>query len=194
MNSRSGTRLFAAAGAAGVLCVTFALCAEPPSGATDRPKADKPAIAAAESEGTHRVSVVVARERAKLMHDIYASTLNMIHHRYFRADTSNVPARALEDVFSDMARQSQVKAKWISVNTKAMSIDHEPQGRFEEEAAAAIGSGKNDFELVEDGYYRRAGAIHLTAGCVGCHTRFFTTPPRSPRFAGLVISIPVNDE
>jgi hypothetical protein len=29
---------------------------------------------------------------------------------------------------------------------------------------------------------------------VGCHTKFFTEPPKTPRFAGLVISIPVTDE
>lgn len=191
MNSRPGFRRYAIVGAAGVLCVTFALRAQPPSGATDSPVGDKPAIAAGESDAAHGVSVGVARDRARLMHDIYASTLDMLHHRYFHKDRSIIPARAMEDVFSEMARQSKVKARWISVNTAPMSIDHEPQSQFEKQAATEIASGKGEFELVEDGYYHRAAAIPLKAGCVGCHTGFFNAQGKSPRYAGLVISVPV---
>ena len=194
MNSRPGFRRYTIVGAAGLLCVTFALCAQPPSGATNSPVAGKRAIAAGESDAANRVSVAVARDRARLTHDIYASTLHMLHHRYFHKDRSIIPARALEDVFADMARQSKVKARWISVNTPPMSIDHEPQSQFEKQAATEIGAGKEEFELVENGYYQRAAAIPLTGGCVGCHAGFFAGPPKSPRYAGLVISVPVTEE
>lgn len=194
MSSRSVARFYAGMAVATLLCVDFTLCAEPAPSTTDRPADTKSAVATDSTEGEFRVSVATARERAKLMHKIYASTLHMLHQRYFHNDTSNIPARAMEDVFSEMAEQSKVKAKWISVNTKAMSIDHEPKSEFEKRAATEIASGKDDFEVVEKGFYNRAGAIPLTAGCIGCHTRFFSAPQKTPRFAGLVISIPVNEE
>jgi len=59
-------------------------------------------------------------------------------------------------------------------------------------AAKAIAAGKGEFEVVEDGYYRRVGAIPLGAGCVNCHTGFFSKSPQTQRFAGLVISVPIN--
>jgi hypothetical protein len=130
------------------------------------------------------------------MHDIYETTLDVMHRHFFRSDRSVLPARAMEDVFSEMARQSSVQARWISVNTKAMSIHHEPETDFEKQAAQEIAAGKENFELVEKGYYQRAGRIPLGVGCVGCHTKLFSSPSTStsPRFAGLVIRIPVNDE
>lgn len=44
------------------------------------------------------------------------------------------------------------------------------------------------------GDYQRAGRISLGGGCVSCHTNQFSSPSTSPKFAGLVIRIPVNDE
>src|SRR6478735_159167 len=73
-----------------------------------------------------RVSVVVARDRAKLLHDVYAATLHVMHDHYFNDERATVPARALEDAFASMADESNIKARWISVNTKPMSIRHEP--------------------------------------------------------------------
>lgn len=136
-------------------------------------------------------SVAVAREKAKLMHDIYAATLETMHHHFFRNNRAVLPARALEDVFDEMESKSKVKAKWISVNTRAMSVNHEPASDFEKKASAALAAGKGDFEVVEDGYYRRAAPIPLGGGCVRCHTGFFAGAPKSPRIAGLVISVPV---
>jgi hypothetical protein len=140
-----------------------------------------------------RLSVDAARERAKLMHDVYAATLDVMHQRYFHDARAIVPARALEDVFSEMARQQNIGARWISVNTKPMSLHHEPKSDFEKKAAAEIAAGKNQFEQVEGGVYRRAAAIPLTGGCISCHAGLFAEAPKSPRFAGLVISIPVDE-
>ncbi|HVA49885.1 MAG TPA: hypothetical protein VNH11_26195 [Pirellulales bacterium] len=92
-----------------------------------------------------------------------------------------------------MERQSRVEARWISVNTRAMSLDHEPRTEFEKAAAEKLGSGQDEYEIVENGYYRRAGAIPLGGGCISCHAGFFKTPPKSPRFAGLIISTPPSD-
>ncbi|MEQ8789811.1 MAG: DUF3365 domain-containing protein [Pirellulaceae bacterium] len=133
-----------------------------------------------------------ARDRAKVMHDVYSATLEVMHHRYFHGDRAVVPARAMEDIFSAIKRQSRVEARWISVNMKPMSIEHAPQSEFEQRAAKEIASGKEAFETVEEGYYRRAGAIRLTDGCISCHGGFALAPSKSPKFAGLVISVPIH--
>lgn len=167
----------------GVLCSALALNADPPRKAAEKKK-----------DAVPRVTVAEARERAKLMHDIYASTLDSMHHHFFRRDRSILPARAMEDIFADIDRQSKIQSRWIAVNTPAMSVDHEPKTDFEKKAAAALSAGKSEFVRVEDGYYRRAGAIPLDAGCVSCHTRFTGLSAKTPRFAGLVISIPVAEK
>lgn len=194
MIARSWGRRFAAAGAAGMLCAALAWCAEPPDGAEKHPaEATKPA-SARQSRQSQRVTVAVARDRAKLAHRIYESTLRVMHHRYFHGDKAVVPARAMQDVFFDIAWQEKLEAKWISVNTPAMSLEHEPQSEFEKRAAQEIAKGKDAYEAVEKGSYRRAGAIALGASCVNCHTGFLQSPPKTARFAALVISVPVQDE
>jgi hypothetical protein len=151
----------------------------------ERPKPSLPTAANLETE------VAAARERAKLLHDVYSTTLDVMHHHYFRRDGPVLPARAMEDVFEEMAGRSGISANWISVNTKAMSVSHEPRTSFEKKAAAEISAGKKEYEFVGKGVYRRAAVIPLRSGCVGCHTDMFKEAPKSPRFAGLVISIPL---
>ena len=146
------------------------------------------------SEAEKPLTVEAARERAKLLHNVYSSTLDVMHHRYFRSDHAVLPARAMEDIFSQVEKDSSIKTRWISVNTQAMSINHEPEGAFEKKAAREIATGKSDYEAVEDGVYQRAGAIPLKAGCVGCHTKSFSVGDKKPRFAALVIRIPVKDK
>ena len=175
----------------GVLFVAFGLCAEPPRDFASHPK-NKPEEAPIKP--SDRVSVAAARERAKLMHEIYSTTLDVMHRHFFRSDRSVLPARAMEDVFAEMTRQTSTQARWISVNTKAMSIHHEPETEFEKQAAKEIAAGKADLELIGDGYYQRAGRISLGGGCVGCHTNQFSSSSASPKFAGLIIRIPVKDE
>jgi len=183
-----------AGGSFGAICVGLALCAELPGEAAIEPNSGEQQAATETTGDDHPVSVAVARERAQLMHRIYAATLDVMHDRYFHDSRAVVPARAMEDVFAEMSRQSQVEARWISVNTRAMSLSHEPQNEFEKAAAKEIAAGKEEYELVENGYYRRAGAIPLASGCVNCHAGFFKEPPKSPRFAGLVISVPVSEK
>ena len=181
--------LFAAAAA---LCVTWAPGAETPAGSSGRN--DSEAAGQQPAADEHRVSVDVARDRAKVMHDVYAATLESMHHHYFRTDKATVPARALQDVFDEIARNSKIEARWISVTTKPMSIDHEPETDFEKKAARTISDGTTDYEVIEDGVYRRAGASPLGAGCVSCHVGFFKPTSKKEHFAGLVISIPVKKD
>lgn len=181
-------------GTASALCITVVLCAESSEGESNHPNGSKSSTTRSSVNEEDRVSVVVARDRAKTMHGIYAATLDMMHHRYFHGDRTVVPARAMEDVFSEVKRQSKAEARWISVNMKAMSIDHEPESDFEKRAAQEIAAGKTELEVVEGGYYRHAGAIPLTGGCISCHGGFFREPSKTPKFVGLVISVPVNSD
>ncbi len=161
--------------------------------ASDHARADE-SPAEAQELTNERISVSAARERANLMHEIYAATLDVMHERYFREERAIVPARALEDVFAQIDRQTKIQSRWIAVNTPAMSVRHEAKNDFEKRAARELASGKSEIEEVKDGYYHHARAIPLTSGCIACHTGFFKEPPKTPRFAGLVISIPVTEE
>lgn len=152
------------------------------------------AAPAAPANAHFESAVAAARERAKLLHDVYSTTLDVMHHHYFRRDGPVLPARAMEDVFEEMAGLSGGYANWISVNTKAMSINHEPSTEFEKKAAAALAAGKGEYEFIGKAVYRRAAVIPLRSSCVGCHTKMFSNLPDTPRFAGLVISIPLNAE
>ena len=163
-----------------VWCFTAANSAEP---AASKPQATEPEPA----------NVVAARERAKVMHDLYAATLDVMHERYFHGDRAMVPARALEDVFAEIKRQSRTEARWISVNLKPMSVSHEPKTAFEKQAAEEISAGKDAFEIIEKDVYRRAGAIPLAGECVSCHEGFFKDFTKTPKFAGLIISIPLDN-
>lgn len=138
-----------------------------------------------------RMPLPLARQQAELMSAIYVSTLDVMHHRYFHGGRSIVPARAMEDIFDELQQQSDIEARWISVNLKPMSIHHKPKTDFEKRAAAEIEQGKPSVDTVEDGYYRRATAISMSGGCIGCHDGFFKKPNSKAKFTGLVISIPV---
>ncbi len=138
-----------------------------------------------------RYSVEDAKVRARLMNEIYLTTLDMLHHRYFHQERTMVPARAMEDVFSDLKKTTNTEARWMSVSLKAMSFNHEPQSDFEKRAAREIISGKSEVEVMEDGFYRRVAAIPLVGGCLSCHEGFFKPSSKAPKFAALVISIPV---
>ena len=138
-----------------------------------------------------RVSLEVARDRAKVMHDLYSATLDTMHHHYFHIDRATLPARAMEDLFKDIQRKQHSQARWISASFKPMSIDHKPNTEFEKEAARKIAKGEECVETIEEGYYRRAGSISLNHGCISCHSGTFGGTSTAKKFAGLVISIPV---
>lgn len=166
----------------GVIALSFSLtlCAEAPKEKTE--------------PAEERVTVAEARTQAKLMHEIYSNTLVVTHHYYFRHDGKTLPARAMDDVFEQIEKDTKIKTRWIAVNTPAMSINHEAKSDFEKKAVDELSGGKTDYDRVEEGFYRRATVIPLGAGCVGCHTKLFQTTAKTPRFAGLVISIPVKEK
>ena len=196
MNHRRLTQSGAVIGVTGVLgatlaWATLAWCAEPPAGAA--PATAAPAVTATPevTRDENRLTVAAARDHARMMHNIYAATLDVMHQHYFHKNRTMVPARAMEDVFEEMDVHSRIKARWISVNTRAMGVDHEPRSDFDRKAAAEIATGKAEYEVIEDNTYHRAGVIHLGSGCVSCHTGFFSEQAKTPRYAGLIISIPI---
>lgn len=169
----------------GIFCMTAILvnvtvtCSDEPPG-TNSAKADG-----------NELSVEVARDRAHIMHDIYSATLDVLHHRYFHRDRAIIPARVMHEIFDEIEQTSNVEARWISASMKAMSLDHQPKSDFEKKAAKAIATGTQHLEVIENGYYRRATAIPLAAGCVGCHGGLSRQQTDTPKFAGLVISLPI---
>lgn len=187
MHLRSLGKLCVAIAAIWLLGSIFPISAQTPG--------KKPAASEKPIEDAARVSIDVARERAAVLHVAYAATLDTIHHHYFRREQSVLPARAMEEVFSSVARKSNVKARWISVNTQPMSVDHEPEGDFEKKAAAELAAGNAKYEAVENGYFRSASSISLHGGCLSCHhNSSFGPPPKGARYAGLVISVPIRTE
>ena len=182
-------RLLASAFLAMSLGLSLAWCAEP-SGEAGEVSAETTAATPEEN----RVTLAVARDRAKLMENIYSTTLEVLHDRYFHGDRAIVPARAMEDVFDTMDQQLSIRSRWISVNTKAMSITHEPKTALDKKAAAELATGKAAFELIENGQYYRATPIPLGSGCISCHDGFFRTPSKAAKFAGLIVTIPLKQE
>jgi len=174
------------------LCV--ALCVTAERWQREPVRGAEPNLAAPTDPSSERLPLAVARDRAQVMHEIYLATLDVMHKRYFHGDRAMVPARAMEDIFDEIQRQSGAEARWISVNVKPMSVHHAPKSSFEKQAATEIAAGKPEVEVVEDGYYRRAKAIPLGGGCVSCHEGFFAKSTDAPKFAGLIVSLPIQTE
>ena len=138
-----------------------------------------------------KVPVAAARERAVLLHDVYAGALDVIHRHYFAKDKSVVPSFVLEEAFGRLRRQWKIEPRWISVNVKPMSLDHEPATEFERRASRELSTGRLAIEEITPGWYRRAGSISLHGECLTCHGASFVPPGGAPKYAALVISIPL---
>lgn len=138
-------------------------------------------------------SVAEARGRAKLLHETIHATLHLVHQQYYREDEGlELPAAALQGVFRELADGEKVELRWLVVDGQAMNVAHIPKSQFEKDAAKALASGQEEFELAQQGMYRRAGKIALTSECLKCHL-----PSRmsaSPRSAGLIIAMPIESQ
>lgn len=93
----------------------------------------------------------------------------------------------MEEVFKELAETLGVEVHWLAVDGKTMNVDHKPRDAFERKAVAALKEGKEEYEAVEEGRYRRAGAIVLHNVCLKCHVPNRKTLEN--RAAGLVISM-----
>jgi len=139
-----------AAKTAAILTIVLSLASvawvrsDDPPGTSAEPPPEKEASAGGDSLPT----LAAARDQARLLYRAYSTTLGVLHDHYFHGDRAIVPARAMEDVFDEMETSSRVQARWISVNTNAMSVSHEPRSDFEKKAAAEISSGKREWEAL----------------------------------------------
>lgn len=131
-----------------------------------------------------------ARGRARLLHEAIHGALQLTHRDFFDPDNRDrIPSATLEEMFDVMKETWGVELRWLGVNAKTMDVDHEPKNQFERDAVVALGDGKEEFERVEKGIFRYAGAIQLHNSCLKCHV-----PHRrslEDRTAGLVISMPI---
>jgi hypothetical protein len=135
-------------------------------------------------------SVAEARARARILHEAFHGALQVVHRDFFDEDDARVlPSGSLEDVFTELEKQFDIKIRWLAVNAKAMNIDHEASDDFEKDAVQALQSGKKEYERVSDDRYLHVGTIRLASQCLKCHLpRRTSTADRS---AALSISMPL---
>jgi len=147
-----------------------------------------PESAPAEQKQKSRVTLQEARGQSKLLHETFHVTLQVVHQQYFRqGEKVQIPSRTLDTVFEELSRERDIEFRWISVNAEAMNINHEPRDAFEKKAAKAIATGKDSYEQVEKGVYRRAGRIALLNQCLKCHLPNRTST--KTRSAALIINM-----
>jgi len=136
------------------------------------------------------ISIVEARGRARLLHEVLHGALQVMHRDFFDEDERDViPSASLEDVFEVLEEQHAVELRWLGVNARVMDSDHKPRDEFEEAAVRALAKGEHEFEAVEDGRLRYAGAIELHNQCLKCHVPNRTS--LEDRAAGLLIYLPL---
>ncbi|WZP00424.1 DUF3365 domain-containing protein [Isosphaeraceae bacterium EP7] len=156
------------------------------------PGNDPGAVEGKEVRAVTRPTLEEARRQSAVLHTAMHTTLQAVHHRYYREDEGlQIPAATLKEVFADLENEHQVTLRWLVVEGQAMNSDHKARSSFEKDAVAALKAGKKEFERAENGVYRRAGAITLTNLCLKCHV-----PDRKStkdRTAGLIISIPIEE-
>lgn len=138
------------------------------------------------------LTVDEARGRARLLHESFHATLHFVHEEYYRPDQRlTIPATTLDRVFKELEKRRNVKLHWLAVNAQAMNVDHIPEDEFEKASVAALTAGKEEFESVEEGHFRFAGAIQLSSDCLKCHLPNRTST--KSKLAALVISMPLNE-
>lgn len=173
--------------ATGLVLATLGAAATPPDNSGDASNG-KPATT--ETTAAPLPTVAEARGRAMLLYETIQGMLQVVHHEYYREDEKlPIPARTFQKVFRGLAERQKVEIRWLAVTGQAMNQDHIPQNDFEKKAVSAIASGAEEYELAENGIYRRAGVITLTAECLKCHVPNRTNTKN--RAAGLVIAIPI---
>jgi hypothetical protein len=158
----------------------------PSSAALSAPpeKAAKSSEGAASPPATERE----ARGRAELLHETIHVALQVVHHEYYREDEAlTIPAAALQPVFREVAQRQKVELRWLAVNAQAMNDDHKPRDEFERQAVAALAAGRDAYEQVEEGRYRRASTITLASDCLKCHAPNRTS--NKPLAAALVVGM-----
>ncbi len=136
-------------------------------------------------------SLIEARSRAKMLHEMIRGTLQIMHRDFFDEENIHaIPSSSLEDVFYEMDETYGVEIKWLIVNTDVLNVDHEAETDFEKFAAKKLAAGKLSVEKTDATRYHFAGPIRLGSQCLKCHVKRRTS--NEPRTAGLVITMPID--
>ena len=68
-----------------------------------------------EKKSNPKSPVSQARQRARLLQDLYETTSLAMHRHYFEPDKRRaIPSRAMEDIFYRINRRWNVKARWLA--------------------------------------------------------------------------------
>tara|TARA_R110002072_G_scaffold284006_1_gene447818 strand:- start:35213 stop:35788 length:576 start_codon:yes stop_codon:yes gene_type:complete len=138
-------------------------------------------------------SVLEARARARMLHELVRGTLQVMHRDFFDEDNAHaIPSASLEDVFHEMGESYNVKMKWLTVNTDVVNVDHDPETPFEKDAVKLLAAGKPFAEKNTADRYQFVGPIRLGSQCLKCHVKRRTS--NEDRTAGLVITMPLIDK
>jgi len=173
-----------------IICLivfTFTFTISLPSGvAADKEDAEPAKV----SEEDFPANAEEARGRARWMHEAIHGSLQVMHRDFFGNGDEDLtlPSQSLEDVFRQMTESWGVELRWLGVNA-TKDADHEPQDKFEKDAAKAIAAGDSEFFAVERGKFRYVGMIRLQNECLKCHVPHRTS--LEDRFAGLALTIPL---
>ncbi len=83
-------------------------------------------VSQAWTDESPRVAVVQqARRQAEILHDTLHSTLQVVHHRYYREDEGLLlPAAALREIFADVEKRQKIELHWLAVEGEVMNTDH----------------------------------------------------------------------
>ncbi len=135
-------------------------------------------------------TIVEARSRAMLLHEVIRGTLQVVHRDFFDEDNSlAIPSASFEDVFHGVEYRFDVKLRWLVVNADVVNVDHQAVDDFEKNAAILLAADKPYVEATVGNLYRFAGPIRLESQCLKCHVKMRTS--NLPRKAGLLISMPL---
>ncbi len=134
-----------------------------------------------------------ALARARLLHELSAGALQVVHRDFFDDENpKSIPSASLERVFTEVSRTYGVTMKWLNVGLDVVNVDHQPENDFEVLAAQKISKGDPFVEQLESGKYTFVGSIRLGSQCLKCHLK--DRRSTEAKAAGLVISMQLSDQ
>jgi hypothetical protein len=144
------------------------------------PERIRVAVARAESDprpsGDADPALERAREKVKMLDDLYKNAVVSITRRYVEAKTEQPAIMVAQDVFGAMEKQGWHSAKLVDATGEPLNEENAPQTDFEKDAMKAINSGKPYFDrVVGQGKDRRLLAATVVPvvmkRCADCHAQ-----------------------
>lgn len=117
-------------------------------------------------------TLAAARERVRMMDDIYVTAVLVTHKMYVRDPGTPAAVTWAKQVFHGLQGKGWPEARILSGVDRPLNPENDPSDPFERDAVAAFRAGKPSFERVEGGVLRYATALHVVdASCITCHVR-----------------------